>query len=164
MTEVKSAPELIAEFDSKPENKTPNYPYVDFISKRRKIVDGNPSDEHSEVFRADCRVASYATKTGIEGLANKGWQIVRYGNFHLFTNTQFEQAPEEVHAIEQLCNTHIGIRKTILQEQAGIEAKKATQDAAAKDAAEKAAKDAEKKAAQDAKSSNTNEKSAGNVK
>ena len=116
--------ELLAEFDK--QNPIPPYPYVDFLANRKRVITGGSVEEFQDIFRADCRVACYATKTGLETKTNKGWQILRYGNFDKFS-APGEEDPEEVVEIKKLCDVHINIRKGVEAQmnaqQKGIKAK-----------------------------------------
>lgn len=118
----KSAEELLAEFDKV--NPIPKTPYVDFLANRKRVLPSGETEEYQDIFRADGTVACYATRAGLDTKANKGWQILRYGNFDAFLDGEGDS--EEVDQMRQLCESHINIRNQVVSQmktQTGIKAK-----------------------------------------
>jgi hypothetical protein len=118
----KSVEDMLAEFDKV--NPTPKTPYVDFLANRKRILPGGQTEEYQDIFRADGTVACYATRAGLDTKANKGWQILRYGNFDAFLDGEGDS--EEVAQMRELCESHINIRNQVVAQmkaQTGIKAK-----------------------------------------
>lgn len=109
-----------------------NWAYVDFLANRKRIESQGEGEEYKDIFRADGRIACYRTRTGLETLINKGWQIVRYGNFEAFDAGEDGVESEDIANMANLCKAHLNIRRSV-EAQMGIKAK-AEKAAAAKGA------------------------------